>query len=350
MKKLLLSSISLLCFCVSFSQNKQYKIHTVAFYNLENLFDIYDDPNKMDEISPILEISSGRNSIYLQKLKNLSKVISEIGKTKTNTTPTFIGVAEVENKKVLEDLITTPLLATSNYGIIHYDSPDQRGIDVGFIYKKNKFIPISHQPYELKLWSTEGYRVHTRDQLLVSGYLENELIHIIVNHWPSRRGGEKKSRPLREKAALLTKRISDSIFETDPNSKILIMGDFNDDPTNTSFKKILLTKRHKTYLKTATLYNPYENLFLKGHNTLGYRDNINLFDQIILSESFISNNHKYDSLKLFKANIFNPKYLTNTTGRYKNYPFRSFQNGSFSNGYSDHYPVYIYLIKYRIFK
>lgn len=345
MKKILLSSISLLCFYITYPQKQQYKIHTIAFYNLENLFDIYDDPNKKDEHSPIMEITSGRNTVYKQKLKNLSKVIGDIGKNKTQIAPTILGVAEIENKKVLEDLINTKLLKNFNYGIIHKDSPDERGIDVGFIYQKKHFIPINHQSYELKLWSHKGYPIHTRDQLLVSGYLENELIHIIVNHWPSRRGGEKKSRPLREKAAFLTKRISDSLFTDNPNAKIIVMGDFNDDPTNSSFKKVLCTQNNMKNLTQKTLYNPYENMFLKGNNTLGYRDNINLFDQIIVSENLVPKNNHFQNFKLFQSKIFNPKYLTTSKGRYKNYPFRSFQNGNFSNGYSDHYPVYIYVIK-----
>jgi hypothetical protein len=328
---------------VTFGQKKTYKIHTVAFYNLENLFDTINDPNKNDEASPMFEIKNNRGEIYTQKLKNIAKVISEIGHKKTNTLPTLLGVAEVENRAVLEDLIQTNSLKKKNYGIIHYEAPDLRGIDVALLYKKSEFIPMSHLSYELKLWSDKGYRIYTRDQLVVSGYLENELIHIIVNHWPSRRGGEKRSRPLREKAAFLNKKICDSIYKKYPKSKIVLMGDLNDNPTNSSLKKILQTETNLKKVNDTILFNPYEILYEKGYGTLGYRDNIHLFDQIILNGNCISTNYK--SLSFYKANIFNPAYLTTQTGKYKGYPFRSFSYGTFTNGYSDHYPVYIYLIK-----
>ncbi|WP_139957023.1 endonuclease/exonuclease/phosphatase family protein [Flavicella sediminum] len=329
------------------AQTRQYKIHTVAFYNLENLFDTIDHPDKMDEESPILKIKHGRTKIYRQKLNNMAKVLSEIGREKTNTSPSLIGVAEIENRMVLEELIATDYLKAKNYGIVHYESPDQRGIDVGLLYKKDVFIPISHKNHELKIWSDKGYRIFTRDQLVVSGYLENELIYVIVNHWPSRRGGEKRSKHLREKAAFLNKTICDSIFNSDKSAKIILMGDLNDDPTNSSLKTILLTKKHKKKVAPLEWYNPFELLFEHGYSTLGYRDNINLFDQIIVNGNLLSKNNNFDDLKFYQARIFNPNYLTVSKGRYKGYPYRSFTNNSFSNGYSDHYPVYLYLLKKR---
>lgn len=337
--------LGFLCSVFSFSQNNEYKIHTVAFYNLENLFDTINNPNTNDEASPMFEIKSNRSQIYAQKLKNMAKVIAEIGTNKTSFSPTLVGVAEIENRQVLEDLLQTKKLKSKNYGIIHYDSPDHRGIDVALLFNKKNFIPISHTSYELKFWSEKGYRLYTRDQLLVSGYLEEELIHIIINHWPSRRGGEKKSRPNREKAAHLNKIICDSLFKTDLNSKIIIMGDLNDNPTNSSLKNVLKTQTNLKKLQDSTLYNPYEILFKKGYSTLGYRDNIHLFDQIIISSSLVSKNKSFDTFQLYKAHIFNPPYLTNQMGKYKGYPFRSFGYEGFTNGYSDHYPVYIYLIK-----
>ncbi|MFC2109088.1 endonuclease/exonuclease/phosphatase family protein [Bacteroidota bacterium] len=345
MKRIFLCLITVLFIQFLSAQNERYKIHTIAFYNLENLFDTIDDPNKMDEESPILKIKQGRKKIYSQKLNNMSKVLSEIGLEKTKTTPSLIGVAEIENRKVLEDLISTDYLKFKNYGIIHYDSPDQRGIDVGLLYKKEVFIPISHQNFELKIWSDKGYRIFTRDQLLVSGYLENELIHLIINHWPSRRGGEKRSKHLREKAAFLNKKICDSIFNSDANSKIILMGDLNDDPTNASLKKILETKNHKEKTASTQWYNPFEQLFKEGYSTLGYRDNLNLFDQIIINGNLLSKENNYHELKFYQVRIFNPNYLSVSKGKYKGYPFRSFSNGSFSNGYSDHYPVYMFLLK-----
>ncbi|SDW19252.1 Endonuclease/Exonuclease/phosphatase family protein [Lutibacter oricola] len=345
MKKITLILIFLIGFVNNTYSQKQYKIRTIAFYNLENLFDTKNDTLKNDEASPIMEIKTNRDSIYSQKLNNMAKVISEIGTKEAKNSPAIIGVAEVENRKVLEDLTSTSYLKEKKYEIIHFDSPDLRGIDVALLYQPNYFIPTHFENFELKLWDEKGMRIYTRDQLLVSGYLDNELVHIIVNHWPSRRGGEKKSRSKREKAAYLNTQIIEKIKLSDPNPKIIIMGDLNDDPHNSSLKKVLKTKKKKRKVKEGDLYNPYEDLFKRGHNTLVYRDNINLFDQIIFTSPLLTTKKEYSSFKMFKAAVYKPQYLTTQTGKYKGYPFRSFSSGKFLGGYSDHYPVYIYLIK-----
>ncbi|WP_372766528.1 endonuclease/exonuclease/phosphatase family protein [Lutibacter sp.] len=327
-----------------FSQ-KKYDIKTIAFYNLENFFDIIDDTTKLDETSPIMKMNENRAAVYQLKLNNMAKVLSEIGMEEAKNSPVIIGVAEIENYRVLEDLVNTSFLKDKQYGIIHYDSPDLRGIDVGFLYQTNFFKPIYHEVFELRLWDNDGYRVYTRDQLLVSGYLGDELIHVIVNHWPSRLGGEAKSRSKREKAAFLNTQIIAKIKETDPNPKIIIMGDLNDDPTNNSLKNILKTKAKKSDVKEGDIYNPMEDMFKRGQNTLAYRDNINLFDQIMFTSPLLTTSKDYSTYKMYKAAIFKPQYLTTQTGKFKGYPFRSFGNGGFTGGYSDHYPVYLYLIK-----
>jgi len=329
---------------VLFSQ-KKYEIRTTAFYNLENLFDTENDTLINDEASPIMEIKENREVIYQQKLNNMAKVISEIGLAESNNSPVILGVAEVENRKVLEDLVRTDFLRDKNYGIIHYDSPDLRGIDVAFLYQPAFFNPTHHETFELHLWDEKGMRIYTRDQLLVSGYLNDELIHIIVNHWPSRRGGEEASRNKREKAAYLNTQIIEKIRENEPNAKIIIMGDFNDDPTNTSLKEVLKTKASKTAVMEDDIYNPTEEMFKQGQNTLAYRDNLNLFDQIMISSPLLANNNDYTTFKMYKVMVFNPNYLTTQTGKYKGYPFRSFSRTGFLGGYSDHYPIYMYLIR-----
>ena len=330
-----------------FSQKKQYQIRTIAFYNLENVFDTINDPNKFDERSPIMELKGNKTKAYYSKLHNMAKVLTEIGTKKAKSSPAIIGVAEVENDTVLADLIHTPPLKDKHYAYIHFNSPDARGIDVALLYQKKYFNPIGQKKYELRLWDAEGKRIYTRDQLLVSGVLDDELIYIIVNHWPSRRGGEKKSRPLREKAAWQNLKIIEDIHKETPDAKIIIMGDFNDDPINSSFKKVLKAKGEKKKIKDRDIYNPMENMFRRGFNTLGYRDNINLFDQILISSSLLATTKTYTTYSFFSAHIFNPQYLTTKSGRYKGYPFRSYGDGIFLNGYSDHYPVYIYLIKER---
>ena len=333
-------SIAAIC-----QNGKQYKIRTVAFYNVENLFDTINDVTKNDEASPIMEMKGDRGRVYKDKIKKLASVIAQIGKDKSNTSPAIIGVAEVENRQVLEDLVNSDMLKSKRYGIIHYESPDKRGIDVALLYQTRYFKPIHHESFDPNIYS-DGRKIYTRNQLLVSGYLDDELIHVIVNHWPSRRGGEARSRPLREKAAYQNTKIIEKIKETDENPKVLIMGDFNDDPINSSFKKVLKTKADKKKVEEGDIYNPYEKMFKKGYNTGGYRDNISMFDQILITSPLVGDGKKrFSDYKMFRAAVFNKSFLTNSKGQYKGYPFRSFSFGSYTGGYSDHYPVYMYLIK-----
>lgn len=346
MKKIIFKSFILSIFIINFccSQDKKYKIHTISFYNVENLFDTINDVNKNDEASPIMEIQNGRAEIYQKKLINLSRVISEIGYGETKSLPTIVGLSEVENKKVIEDLIGTGKLKNGNYGISHFESPDRRGIDVALIYRKDFFEVLNEKSHYLELYSfNSGDKYYTRDQLVVDGLLEGERMFFIVNHWPSRSGGEMRSRPSRNKAAELNMSIIDSIRSIHQNPKIMTMGDFNDDPKNESIKKILSAKKDKENVKDNELYNPYERMHSKGVGTLAYRDNWNLFDQIILSGTFLDQSFK--DFSFYKSLIYNKKYLFNQSGRFKGYPFRSFGGGSYLDGFSDHLPVYVLLIK-----
>ncbi|GAB1308393.1 endonuclease [Urechidicola sp. KH5] len=330
-------------FCQT-NSNKQYKIRTVAFYNLENLFDTINNPAKNDEASPMMELKGNKSKVYWDKIDKLGSVLVDIGAEKSKNSPVLIGVVEIENDTVLKDLVAGKYLKDKRYSFIHYDSPDKRGIDVGLLYQGRYFKPIHHKSYELKIFDNDGKRIYTRDQLLVSGYLDDELIHVIVNHWPSKRGGTR-SIPYREKAAALNLKIMEEVRQTYPNAKIITMGDFNDDPIESSFKNILKTKSKKEDVAENDLYNPYEGMFKKGFNTAGYRDNINLFDQLLVSSQLVTTTDDYSSYKLYTANIYNPKKLINKKGRYKGYPFRSFSYGNYTGGYSDHFPSYIYLIK-----
>jgi hypothetical protein len=324
--------------------HKQYRIHTVGFYNLENLFDTINDPLKNDEASPIMELKGDREWVYAQKIKNMARVLAALGTDNNPNAPVILGLAEIENRQVLVDLVNDSLLLAKDYGIVHYDSPDARGIDVGLIYQKAFFQPVATSSHELKIYDdVSKYPLRTRDQLLVSGYLERELIHIIVCHWPSRRGGEARSRPKRLAAAKLTKRLMDSLQAADPYAKILIMGDLNDNPNNASLKEVLHTKANRDEVGFKGLYNPFENLFKKGMGTTGYRDSWSLFDQILISKSLLEDD--YTSFRYYKAGIFNKNYLTTKNGRYKGYPYRSFSDGGLTVGYSDHYPVYVYVVR-----
>ena len=326
-------------------EKRNFKIHTIAFYNVENLFDTINDVNKNDEASPIMEIKFNRSEIYKKKVENVASVIADIGTDLVNKSPSIVGLSEVENRNVIEDLLNNKHLLNKNYDIVHYDSPDERGIDVGLIYNKDVFKVNSTKSHELIIYDNKSSkRNYTRDQLVVSGLLDNELIHIIVNHWPSRSGGEERSRAGRMAAAELNKKIIDSLQGKYKNAKIITMGDFNDDPHDDSMKKILNAKKYIEDVKTNGIYNPMEVILSdQGIGSNAYRDAWQLFDQILVTEPFL--NKKYDSYQFYKAGIFNKSYLINKAGRYKGYPFRSFSWGSFTGGYSDHLPPYIYLIK-----
>lgn len=335
----------LLVFSFAFPQEKkEYSIVGIAFYNVENLYDYEDDPLTFDDDWTPEGKNRWTRELYEAKSANMARAISDIGTELCGNSPVIIGLAEIENRRVLEDLVSHPYLADKNYGIVHYDSPDRRGIDVALLYQKNIFTVTASAAYELIIYDIfdSRRRIFTRDQLLVSGKLDGEMIHIIVGHWPSRFGGETRSMPNRIRAAELNKKIIDSLFSEDPYSKIISMGDFNDDPVSPSIKKTLNTKRSREGMQIKELYNPMEEMYKKGLGTLAYRDGWNLFDQIIISTELAGK--EYSSFRFYKAEIFNKSYLQTPRGKYKGYPFRSYSNG-FTGGYSDHFPVLIYLIK-----
>jgi hypothetical protein len=340
---------------------KKYQIHTVAFYNFENLFDTINGPNNDEEWLPT-GTQNWTGKKYKKKLDNLSRVLTEIGTGENSNSPTLIGGCEIENRLVLEDLVKHPKMINKGYGIVHFDSPDKRGIDVALLYQKKHFVPTSYVNVPLLIYKNqEGKadkkekeeitddvtttvssddRLYTRDQLLVTGYLDGEEINIIVNHWPSRSGGEKKSSPYREAAGALNRKIMDSLFKINPNAKIITMGDLNDGSYNKSVKVEIGAKRKKEEVGPGGIFNPFEQMFKDGNATLFYRDSGDIFDQIMVSEPLIRKD--FSSFRYWKAGIFNKDYLIQTNGQYKGYPLR---NSLSEPGFSDHFPVYIYLLK-----
>lgn len=327
------------------SQNPQekrnFKIHTVAFYNVENLFDTINDVNKNDEASPIMEMKFNRSNVYKKKVSNMAKVVSQIGYDYTKRAPSIVGICEVENLNVVQDLINQKELKDENYGIVHYESPDNRGIDVALIYKKNIFEVKSSSSHEVIITdNSSSNRRPTRDQLVVSGLIDGELIHLIVNHWPSRGADETK----RIAAAKVNNKIIDSLRGVYKSPKIITMGDFNDDPFDKSIKKVLGAKKDRNDVRKKDMYNPFETILVdQGIGTNAYRDKWQLFDQIIISEGFLKKDYK--DYQFYRAGVFNKSFLINKKGKYKGYPFRSFSFGSFTDGFSDHLPPYIFLIK-----
>lgn len=335
--------VLLLAYPFSTHAQKQYKIRTIAFYNVENLFDTTNDSLLFDDDRTPEGRDRWTTERYTKKLDNISDVIAQIGSETTQSAPDLIGLCEVENYEVLADLIHHPNLILHDYGILHFDSPDERGIDVALLYKKSAFIPSSFKSHRLLLFNEQGERDYTRDQLVVGGFLDDEEWHIIVNHWPSRSGGEAKSKPFRLAAAQLNRRILDSIFSINPAAKIVSMGDFNDDPIDGSFKNVLKTVSNKRLLEEGVLFNPMEVLHKKGFGSLAYRDSWNLFDQIIFTANFVNKNKK--TYSFWKAGIYNPSFLITSRGPYKGYPFRTYAGGNYTGGYSDHFPVYVFFIK-----
>jgi hypothetical protein len=344
------------------AQQKKYIVHTVAFYNFENLFDTIKGTNFDEEWLPG-GLQRWTSEKYNQKLENLSKVLMQIGTNdQQKQAPTFIGCSEIENRGVLEDLVKQPNIVKNDYGIVHFDSPDKRGIDVGLLYQKKFFKPTSFVNIPLIIYrgntnekdkETEedkadkdkiefGHdnRVYTRDILLVTGFLEGEEINILVNHWPSRSGGEKKSSPFREAAGRLTKKVMDSIYKVNPNSKIIIMGDLNDGTYNKSVKEGVGAKLKKAEVQRFGVYNPFEQMAKDGNSSLFYRDAGDIFDQIMVSETLIKSD--FSTFQYWKAGIYNKPFMIEKFGRYAGYPLRHSAN---EIGYSDHFPVYIYLVK-----
>lgn len=317
-----------------FKKDKHSSYFTVAFYNLENLFDTFDDKFTHDE--DFLPSSEKRwtPKRYKKKVRKLGYVISQIGKGTSKKGPSIVGLAEVENKLVVEDLLQSKFLRDHNYDLVHYNSPDERGIDVALIYNTNDFKLLNSEVFSLDLYNEEGSRDYTRDILLVEGLLDSEKVFVIVNHWPSRRQGVELTEPARMKASNKVLEIIGLIKGNEANPKIVIMGDFNDDPESKSIKNLLNNK---------DLFNPMDTLLSYSRGSLNHRFNWNLFDQILISTNFFEYKPKF--LRFSKANIFDKEFLKQFRGRYKGNPFRTYVGRKYKGGYSDHFPVYIHLKK-----
>ena len=387
-------SILLIFFSTGLLAQQKFQAATVGFYNIENLFDTeisagyidgalpYDDPNyhisinvkdipKYDTVSftppYTYENIAGKKIIrplilqdefsptgkkawteerYNQKVKNISHVIAQLGKEETNSAPVIVGICEIENRKTVEDIVNQPELKEYNYGVAHFNSFDARGVDVALIYQKSRFKVTKAKPYVVEIFGDDGRREYTRDILRVTGLLDGEEVTFLVNHWPSRRGGEKASLPRRKKAAEVMKGIYDEIRAENPNAKIIAMGDFNDDPVSPSITETLGAIGKKEKAKNSDIVDLMSSLYKKGMGTLAYRDSWNLFDQFFVTGTLIDNSKKFDSYKIYKTEIFSPSYLVSPEGQYKGYPYRMYGGDTYyPNGYSDHFPVYTVLLR-----
>jgi len=306
------------------------KIFTIAFYNIENLFDIENDPYTNDD--DFLPTSAKRWTYkrYQNKLRKLGSVISQIGENESGSSPAIVGLAEVENNNVLTDLIHSEHLKDLGYNFVHFDSLDERGIDVALIYKEEFFNVENSETFSVYLQTEFGDRDYTRDILLVQGKLNNEDVHIIVNHWSSRREGEKETEHKRLAAAKVVNNVISRLKKEQTNAKIIVMGDFNDNPDNESIK--LLENE-------SQLYNPFSTLLSYNKGSLNHDFQWNMFDQILISGNFFDPNGI--KLKYVKAEVFNSKFLTQYHGKFKGQPFRTYVGKKYKGGYSDHFPVFV---------
>ncbi len=306
------------------------KLHTIAFYNLENFFDTVNDPYKLDDDFTPSGFKKWTPKRFKKKAKKLAKAIAKIGIEETQKPPALVGIAEVENKNVIEYLLAQKPLSKIAYDYVHFDSPDERGIDTALLYHKDHFEVLQAEMIPLIIDNLNGDRDLTRDILYVKGQLHEEEVHIFVNHWPSRRDGAEKTQYKRIKAAEEVMGKMKKIADKEAN--LIVMGDFNDDPNAKSIEMLMQTGR---------FINPWRKLLSPVSGSANYKGVWSLFDQIILSHSFL--NHEPNTHSFQKAAIFSSRLLKEWKGKYKGNPFRTFAGKKYLGGYSDHFPVYVIL-------
>ena len=339
---LLILSVMALAATSVVAQDKPYM---VAFWNFENLFDIYNDPETHDDEFTPEGIKKWNETKYQKKLYNLERVIFDMAAINKEY-PVVLGVSEIENRSVLEDLVSQPKLKGAKYRICHFDSPDARGVDVAFLYRADVFKLEGSDNIKLNVPELPNFR--TRDLVVMWGTIEGEPFYFLVSHWPSRLGGKEASQFKRDACAKQIREIKDSLLKENPATKVIVMGDFNDDATDASLVKVMGAKGKLKELETGDFFNPYYQMLKAGLGTLAYQDSWNLFDNICVTENLV--NGTYGKLRLMKGkkfygNIFTRPYMLQQEGQYKGYPLRTFVTNNFQNGFSDHFPVYIYIGK-----
>lgn len=304
-----------------------------AFYNVENLFDTEDDPATQDEEFLPTSDKQWTPERCREKMEQLDRVVAGMGY------PAILGLAEVENEKILREFVKTGGMKKQDYKYIHYDSPDQRGIDVALIYRKPALRVINHKILRIHFPPEVVEDYTTRDILYVKGRIQDEvLVHIFINHWPSRRGGVEESEPKRLFVARQLRRSVDSLFRINANANIIIAGDFNDEPDNKSLTEVLQANPPVDSIVTEALYNCAAALDHAGQGTYAYRGNWNMLDQIIVSGSLLIQSNR---LRAQEMQIFQPEWATYPDQDGRRVPNRSFGGPNYYGGFSDHFPVYL---------
>ena len=356
MKKFALITLAVILLLPALAQDRQYNLYGVMFYNLENLFDTINTNGTYDlEFSPAGS-RQWNHEKYWQKQHNMASAIAQITTPGTPDGPAIIGVSEIENITVLQDLVRQPELKSRRYQIVHHDSPDRRGVDVGLLYNPRLFkvLNVTNQRLEKRYFEELDYEdlysenFRTRDQLCVTGMLAGDKVSVLVNHWPSRLGGQEQSSYLREAAAEMARQTIDSLLNDDPHQGIIFMGDLNDDPQDPSCAKVLKGRRDiKDVDDYDDVYNPWWKILDRGIGTLAYKGGWNLFDQIMMTGFFTKYYDKKEKpqLTFLRAEVLNREFLKTREGDRQGYPLRTYSGGVFLNGYSDHFPTIIYLAK-----
>lgn len=333
--------LPLYSYCQKNSDGKKIQLCAVGFWNVENLYDTINDRWKNDEEFTPSGANGWTTKRYKTKLDHLAETISLMAIDIVPDGLAILGLCEVENKNVVEDLVHSEKLKKRNYRVVHLEGPDARGIDPSFVYNPSYFKVLKTVAFPVKLFADTSHK--TRHVLTISGVFMEEPVLIMVNHWPSRRGGELASRPNRQASAKVVRRISDSVMNAFPKTKVLVMGDFNDDPTSESIKKVIGTVADPKQSERNVFYNPMENLHQMGIGTIAWQDSWNLFDQILLSHGWISGND--NQWQYYGARVFNKDFLKRDFGKYKGYPLRTYNGQNYVGGYSDHFPVYIIIAR-----
>ncbi len=339
------------------TSQKGGKACVVGFYNLENLFDTYHDEGKNDYEYLPDGANEWTEAKYAKKLQNMARVIAEM-KADNGQWHAVLGVSEIENRHVLEDLVAEPAIAEANYQIVHYDGPDRRGVDCALLYKPELFKPLASEsiPFTFKPssinwngWTQEEMdNFRTRDILMVRGTIDGEMFAFFVCHLPSRIGG--KGADLRPRGAEIAYQRAIQLQQEFPGIKIVVMGDMNDNPTDISMTGYMHGREVREGMGEEDFFSPFLSMLKAGYSSLYYRGEGNIYDIILVNNALANAPQGGFQIQCitqgkYYGRVFNKPFMTNQSGQYKGTPFRTFSNGAFVGGYSDHYPTYIIIKK-----
>ena len=356
-KSLYILSVLVLLASASIGLDARGKHYIVGFYNLENLFDTYHDEGKNDYEYLPDGGTEWTEAKYVKKVHNMARVIAAM-KEDNKQWHAVLGVSEVENRHVLEDLVADPQIADANFQIVHYDSPDRRGVDAALLYRPEIFtyieseaIPFTFTPSRIdwSAWTQEEMdNFRTRDVLMVRGTIDGEMFAIYVAHLPSRLGG--KGADLRPRGAEIAYQRAMELQQEFPGIKIVVMGDMNDNPGDISMTDYLRGKEFISETTDQDFFDPFLSMIKAGYSSLYYRGEGNIFDIVMVNNALANAPQGTFQIqpivkKKFYGRVFSKPFMTNQSGQYKGTPFRTFSNGAFVGGFSDHYPTYIVIKK-----